>query len=191
MWDTIHRAEAMKRAAVHLEQLQNGVWKDNIEKGSKISRFENCQTSAIAIMKATYYRDIWVGNLFYLQSITYLVFAELLERIENSRQQRRTLLEDRTHLLAHPNHELDATLRSLLRDLDGQLTAHIRQLHSFGSSPPGFDVNIQSVTYQCLLDITLASEQFVHAIERRLARPTRSASLPSAWMHRIALRTAL
>ncbi|PPQ75338.1 hypothetical protein CVT24_007603 [Panaeolus cyanescens] len=173
MWDMLHGEDAMKRADGHFVTLQDDIWKDKIKEGSRVVKFLNTQLSAIETITTCATWGYWRFYGFNVESnspITPLIFAELLDRIGNAIQQRKTLQDNRTQLLHHPNHELDATFRSSLQDLDQQLNNHIHHLLALGISPRGLDVNVRTTAYQCLLDVTLASQQFVHAVEDTLAQ---------------------
>ncbi|PPQ80115.1 hypothetical protein CVT24_006538 [Panaeolus cyanescens] len=206
MWDALHGEDARKAAEGHFAQLRDDIWKvmsfkdgflhkliivcqDKIKMGAKITKFQNIQASAIEILKP---HKTWKSSITSLSSngsIRSTLLGELLCRIENARQHRHGLLEDRTQLLTLPNPELDTILSTSLRDVDQQLTTHIDQLVAFDAFaddlPQGFDINIHSIAYQSLLDITLSLQQFVHAIQRTLAQ------IPSQPSRQAALKTTL
>ncbi|PPR05063.1 hypothetical protein CVT24_010269 [Panaeolus cyanescens] len=209
MWDTIGTAEALKWAEDHFSQLRNVMWKvklfcyeyltlltsplyqDEIREGARLVKFENTQSSAIEILAGLpgwYYCDKSVFDLQRNSRIAPLVFSELLDRIQYAQLERQAILDERIQLLTSPNPKLESTLIHSLRDVDERLTNYIHQLVEFGTPPEGVDVNPQSIAYQFVLDITLYSQKFVHAIESALSQLP---SLPSSTLRKAELKKTL
>ncbi|PPR07895.1 hypothetical protein CVT24_005576 [Panaeolus cyanescens] len=173
MWDTIWRADAIKRAEDHFSQLRDVMWKHEIRQGASIVKFENTQSSAIEIVAGIPGWRTLNSYRFYPQSNRHLpplVFSALLDRIQNAQQERQTILDDRIRLLSNPDSDLESTLIHSLRDVDERLANYIHQLVNFDPPPKGIDVNPQSIPYQCLFDIALDSQKYVHAIESALSQ---------------------
>ncbi|PPQ72068.1 hypothetical protein CVT24_008296 [Panaeolus cyanescens] len=171
MWDTICREETWRRAENHFAQLRDDIWEAEIQAGARIRKFENTHTSAIVILMGTSNRGPVFRRSFRLHAhnpIASPVYGELLDRIESARQEKLFSLEQQIHLISNPNHELESTVLSTLRDTDERLTKYISQLVAFGDSPPGFDIHPQSFAYGCLLDVTVALQQYILAIESEL-----------------------
>ncbi|PPQ68514.1 hypothetical protein CVT24_005535 [Panaeolus cyanescens] len=170
MWDTLKGDSAKQRAESHYAELRDNIWKEQIEGRARIVRFENTQQSATEIVKAchlVYLPPFWDNISSNTQGS---LLQELLARIGNGLQQQRYLQDDRTHLLVHPNRQLDTILSSDLRDLNEQLTSYSRQLLLLKSPPRDFKVDTQSTAYRCLLDIALSSQRFFHEVESALAQ---------------------
>ncbi|PPR07894.1 hypothetical protein CVT24_005575 [Panaeolus cyanescens] len=190
MWNTIYGAEASERAENRFFQLQDTMWKDEIKDGTNIVKFLNTQLSAIGILTGlNLQRHALVGyfNLHPNGPLAPLVLKELLDRIHNAQQERRAIIDDRIQLLIFPNHDLESTLPPSLRSVDERLANHLRQLVEFGTQL-SLNLNPQSITYQCLLDITLSSQQFLRAVESALAQLPSS---PSNDQRRTELRAIL
>ncbi|PPR04559.1 hypothetical protein CVT24_012068 [Panaeolus cyanescens] len=191
MWDTIGTDGALKRAEGHFSQLRDVIWKDEIEEGASIVKFENTQSSAIEILTGITYWAYVLSYTFGSQRnslIAQLVFPELLDRIQNSQQERQAYLDDRIRLLSNPDPDLESTLMHSHRDVDERLANYIHQLVEFGTPPEGVNVNPQSIAYQSLLNITLDSQKFVHTIEKALSQLP---SLPSSTLRKTELKKTL
>ncbi|PPQ82050.1 hypothetical protein CVT24_009755 [Panaeolus cyanescens] len=191
MWDTIWRAEALKRAEDHFLHLEDVIWKvawfwyryltflmsllgqDDIKNGAAIVKFWNTQSSAIEILAGV--RE-WVYSYdfaFLLYGNTNsLVYSELLDRIQNAHQERQANLDDRIRLLTSCDPDLEVILIASLRDVDDRLANYNHQLIMFGTPPKGFE----SFAIQSLLNITLGTQTFLRAIESTL---TQLPSLPA------------
>ncbi|PPR08204.1 hypothetical protein CVT24_001391 [Panaeolus cyanescens] len=177
MWDILYRQTAKKHAEDCFSQLYD---KDKIKERSQIVAFKNTQPSAMEILRTSKSWFFSLPDLSSNDSITPLLFSELLDRISHVRSQRQALQDAQSQLLTLDNHESDTALRSSLIDVDQQLINHLQQLVSFKTPPAGSIGNIQSIIYECLLDITLSSQQFVHAIEKILSSPHFHPSYASA-----------
>ncbi|PPR05060.1 hypothetical protein CVT24_010192 [Panaeolus cyanescens] len=204
MWDMLHGDEALKRAEDNFAQLRDDVLKvmsfqsqslciasSLYRKGTNLFKFQNTQLSAIEIViNSRAQSPVYVlGHLSGSKSTRNILVAELRCRIENLRQHRQSLQEERTVLLTRPNPELEATLRSSLRDIDQQLTTYICQVLPFDSQHPEFaSFDIKYTSYRCLMDVTLSSQRFVKAIENTLGELP---SNPSNWVRRAALKAVL
>ncbi|PPR07225.1 hypothetical protein CVT24_010168 [Panaeolus cyanescens] len=170
MWNTICRAEAMKRAEDNFAHLRNVTWKDEIKEGANIVKFQKTQPSAVAIVSGIKWAFISTGtfNVSNNPLLPPLVFAELLDRIQNAQLERQTLLDDRIQLLVNPNDDLESIFVASLRDVDERIVSYINQLIAFGAPPAGFDINPRSVQYQNLLHATSACQRFINAAKGAL-----------------------
>ncbi|PPR04937.1 hypothetical protein CVT24_007317 [Panaeolus cyanescens] len=165
MWDTICREEALKRAETRFGYLQDAIWKDRIDLGTGIVKFNNTQSSAVEVLMGVSYSWLVALSLHNDSPLAPLILAELLERIQNAQREREAMIDDRIRLLNSPDHDLDCILIASLRDVHERLDNYIQQLVVFGPLPSTLDVDLPSVIYQALLDITLGARKFVRATE--------------------------
>ncbi|PPR01727.1 hypothetical protein CVT24_001601 [Panaeolus cyanescens] len=171
MWDTVpmQNHEAQAHAASNFAQLHD-IWKDEVENGARFVKFLNNQLSAISILT---FREAWrhcVSNFGNNPATALLIFEELLQRIQKAHGYRQFLQEDRSQILTDPNRALFYILTCSLREIDRQLASHVDQLLAFRHTPQGFDgdVNIQSIAYQCVLDMTSSSKEFMDQVGNEL-----------------------
>ncbi|PPQ75397.1 hypothetical protein CVT24_012991 [Panaeolus cyanescens] len=181
MWDNVYGAGAMKRAEDHFVQLQNVVWKDQIIKRARIVKFENNQKSAMRIINGIADRASilhgWFLDLHAKNGVSCLVFQQLLDRIQNARLEKLSLLEERIHLLESPHPAFDSNITTNLTEIDKRLTTYIDCLVAYCSPSQAQNLNSRVVVYQHLLDITLSSQQLVHALSNAVERLSNTTSI--------------
>ncbi|PPQ76925.1 hypothetical protein CVT24_008904 [Panaeolus cyanescens] len=195
MWDTnaICTDTSLKRAEAHFTQLHDVIWKDEIEWGTRIAKFQNTQESSIEIVTLLGGWNSLLAspfNIYGNRQLALSVFGELLDRILNAQRQRNTIIDDRIQLLTNPNSELESILILSLNDVDEQLAGYLKQMNpmSYHDVPSAFHAALHSIAFRHLLDITRASQKFLRATESTLAQLPYS---PSNKSRRTELNTML
>ncbi|PPQ84457.1 hypothetical protein CVT24_010996 [Panaeolus cyanescens] len=174
MWDTICRLEAMKCADAHFSQLQDVFWKDKIEGGARIVKFHNTHASALDILNeiptsAGIYDDSF---RLHVSMISGLLFGELVDRIQGTQIELSSIFDNRIRLLTNPCSDLEVTIVLCLNDARKRHAKFVDQLVEFGTVPPDFDINPQTIAFQALFDITILSQNYIHAINAALSQLT-------------------
>ncbi|PPQ76105.1 hypothetical protein CVT24_003700 [Panaeolus cyanescens] len=180
MWDNIHTSVGLQRAQDNFLELQNVIWKDHIESPSQIVKFVNTHTSAIRILTTTSYNTtiaypINTHSDIPGESLTPILFQELIDRIGNTRLEHEGLSRDVVELITNINthrspdsdtdEDLISTLISALKDARHRLSKYINQLYTFKRAPRGFTIDPKCIIYQCLVDITSGLERLIQAIQ--------------------------
>ncbi|PPR04475.1 hypothetical protein CVT24_013269 [Panaeolus cyanescens] len=92
-----------------------------------------------------------------------LVIDEQLGRIQNACQERQALQQETLRLLNTQDSQLKSMVTTSLADVNSRIMDYVDQLLAYGPPPPGLEFAIP--IYRCLLDTTIASEQFLGEIE--------------------------
>ncbi|PPQ75024.1 hypothetical protein CVT24_010293 [Panaeolus cyanescens] len=171
MWDNIHGEEAMERAESNFLQLRDVTWKDDIDNGTKIVKFQNTHASAIDIISSTRIVGGLADDTFELDSshrsqwqASPSLFQELLERLDSCRKRKNGLLAEKIQLFTNPHPELESIVISNLEEVQESLLNHSSQLIAFRRIPRGFEDIFPSVVYEHLLDIVVSTQHFAQAI---------------------------
>ncbi|PPR03990.1 hypothetical protein CVT24_008309 [Panaeolus cyanescens] len=173
MWDQLHGEASKKRAEENFQYLRDVIWQVDPLEG-RIVRFSNTHASAIEILtslKCPTPGSSKISNPFIFlgeNTISSPLFAELLNRIQNTKQEKQWLEEERIRLLTTPDQEIESNNISSLKDVDVRLTNYINQMIADDDLLHGMEVNIQPIVHQHLEDFALSSQRFVQAIENVL-----------------------
>ncbi|KAF9033533.1 hypothetical protein BJ165DRAFT_1534489 [Panaeolus papilionaceus] len=173
MWDRLWSARSKERAEVHAAQLENDIWKELVDKGAKVMKYEgDVSGSALQIVRAAVQRVTGGTALSNSQIATCapLFYQDLMDRIHNGRQERRTLLADKNGLYANPNENLEAHVVTKLNNLEGDLAKFRRQIAAFRDPPPNFKEAPRQLAFQSLLDCVNDTKREAKALHSALTQ---------------------
>ncbi|PPQ80930.1 hypothetical protein CVT24_013091 [Panaeolus cyanescens] len=172
MWDNLSNAGAQTRAESSYEQLRDESWKLHMTRGSKITRFQNTQASALEIVRDAIDRVSFTVSSMPInryERFVPLLYNELLERITALKQDKARLLSEHFDLYTNPNVELQAVLDGLLEENNVLLSKFMAQISDFGEPPSEFEGYHMKVLYQDLIDHVLEEKQKVQKLTQSLA----------------------
>ncbi|PPQ75395.1 hypothetical protein CVT24_012989 [Panaeolus cyanescens] len=168
MWDTIGRKDALKRAEDHYDQLRDVIWKDEIQKGATIVKFNNTHTSAKEILLGMRNGAVVSRYSFYFydpeKPTAPLVLDELLVRVQNVILERQALQQDTLRFLHTQDFQLKSMVTTSLADVNSRIMDYVDQLLDYGPTGP-IPRQFAILIYRCLLGITMSSQAFVHEIQ--------------------------
>ncbi|PPQ68879.1 hypothetical protein CVT24_007688 [Panaeolus cyanescens] len=147
MWDNVWNDRTEQRAEKNYTQLKDVVFKDMISKGAGIVRFMNTQKSSFDILDAC--REHWgkasgnaysayrnegaLGKTFY----GYLLYADLLGRVEQAQQLKRILEFDLTQTRVLEDSTLTEITEASWQANERLLRKFKGQVKAFGEPPDG------------------------------------------------------
>ncbi|KAF9032038.1 hypothetical protein BJ165DRAFT_1518009 [Panaeolus papilionaceus] len=147
MWDILWGDSSTIRAHSNFKQLEDEIWQDYIEGGSKLCKFENTLTSSLDIldhasgeMDAKYFHI--ETTLIQAQDLREVVFAanlyeDLQGRINTLHVQRRNMPADLEDAIAWGDTELSSVVALQLGEAEKLLAMFEQELQTFGlPSPP-------------------------------------------------------
>ncbi|KAF9035512.1 hypothetical protein BJ165DRAFT_1509805 [Panaeolus papilionaceus] len=185
MWDNLMTAQAKERAESHFSQLRDDIWKELIDSGAQILRFHNDPDSAIGIIMSAvrafgYYEPLSRDGVVATDPCAPLLYEELLERVNNTHQNRQLLRQEKLQLLAKPDEELEADVAARLEEVTLDLARFKRGVMDFGPPPPGYEEVPRQLLYQDFLDRVNEAREDQQALEDALdhlrAQPRSDAS---------------
>ncbi|KAF9032249.1 hypothetical protein BJ165DRAFT_1517941 [Panaeolus papilionaceus] len=143
MWDSIWGENAKTRAESNFNQLRNEIWKDYIDNGSRIVRFENTQESALTILDETVnvqqYGDFHLRKSIALPlretSFASNIYDNLHIRIQNLEIQQANIQSELQVAMERSEEELVAVLLPRLEEVQALLAEFEQELQDFGSAP--------------------------------------------------------
>ncbi|KAF9039036.1 hypothetical protein BJ165DRAFT_1495954 [Panaeolus papilionaceus] len=143
MWDELWTEAQRERAENRYRQLESEHWKDLIDQGAKIVKFQNTQESAFQILhnvvkhlpNSKEYAGLDSGKPIRKTSAGIAIYGNLLERIEARRQRLRAVEEDLKAELTIANRELFNLLAKERTELDRDLQMFEKELEEFGPPP--------------------------------------------------------
>ncbi|PPQ75976.1 hypothetical protein CVT24_006391 [Panaeolus cyanescens] len=186
MWNTIWSLQAMKRADDHFSQLQDVIWKDEIEGGARIVKSHNTHASALDILNEIPTSAGISDDSFRLHGLKSMIspflLSELLARIQDTRQELSSIAEDRIQLVTtNSDSHLNLSLVSSFNEAIERSARFVDQMVEFGTlnPPPGLDVNPLIIAYDSLCHVTLLSQHYIQALNTALSQLT-----PHTWANR-------
>ncbi|KAF9032044.1 P-loop containing nucleoside triphosphate hydrolase protein [Panaeolus papilionaceus] len=159
MWDILSGESSMQRAQRNFEQLQDVVWKDYIQNGCLIVRFDNNVESALCILDDACRR--LVQKIFPMElssSIRETAFGvdlynNLQIRIQNLQIQRANIRSELEVATLGPDSQLVTVLASQLEETEKILARFNQELKDFGPPPSPESVD------DAMVEPTLPSHQ--------------------------------
>ncbi|KAF9034627.1 hypothetical protein BJ165DRAFT_1534075 [Panaeolus papilionaceus] len=142
MWDTIWGEHAAQRAEETFRQLQNNIWKDFINQGSQIARFQNTKESALSILDQVFgstnnnsftmeeHRERIRGSPYELNLLT-----DLQDRIQNLCSHIPTLRDELAQAEALGDELLKLLLLPKLQEAEADLARFQAELDEFMRLP--------------------------------------------------------
>ncbi|KAF9050476.1 hypothetical protein BJ165DRAFT_1003679 [Panaeolus papilionaceus] len=150
MWDCIWSDNARRRADATFEQLRSDIWKNFIDQGAHIVKFDNTADSALSIlgdclrngtMDYVHFERMLADYVDTMRDTPFAVnvYNDLQNRVQNLHLQRASIQSDLQHARAQADEMLISVLVLKLEETEQDLAKFQQQLDSFG--PPRVPVS--------------------------------------------------
>ncbi|PPQ72069.1 hypothetical protein CVT24_008297 [Panaeolus cyanescens] len=168
MWNKICNDQARRRAEHHFDHLCNVIWKKEIMNGAMVVKFEANQKSVIKVLEKKLQRFAMIPRgMFDTDSetkIAPILYEDLINRIEKTRQEKRFNLEELNRALKDRDLLLQSIHNSRLNEVHNLLKNYVDQVVAFEHSPDGCKVDPQQVLHRHLINQVSDAEAYVQVI---------------------------
>ncbi|PPR00096.1 hypothetical protein CVT24_008998 [Panaeolus cyanescens] len=147
MWDTLSGHRAKTRAEATFDEFRDVIWKECVERGSRVARFYNSRESALEILDGCLGDALSSDQYFPLEETRYgdkplrdtpfaiNLYDDLCARIQSLRLTQDHLAVELDHPSTHADESLMLFIKSELKDVNARLGIFEKQLDEFGPAP--------------------------------------------------------
>ncbi|KAF9033816.1 hypothetical protein BJ165DRAFT_1410185 [Panaeolus papilionaceus] len=148
MWDTLHNEQTRLRGESNFVQLKDEILKEFVANKAKVACFTNTRLSGLKTLDSIYSGSRTLSDSDAFRSP--FLYQDLYARIENTLQEKRSILFDLSQPDVMTNDELRTILEKRLNETNETLSKFIRQFVEFGDPPAEFEAAAQSIFYRLL-----------------------------------------
>ncbi|PPR06237.1 hypothetical protein CVT24_000606 [Panaeolus cyanescens] len=151
MWDRLCNENAQVKAETRLAQLNDEIWKDLTKHKTSLVKFLNTHESALDVLSILFTSANYVAEdstmipgykgpeFMSSESLNTHLYRDLVDRILNLQQQKRSLEGELGLPETQKSQELKMDVQQRLQNTDRLLTKFEKQLIGFGDPPKGFE----------------------------------------------------